>query len=340
LFCVDQFNLRLSAFYSFITGQEYQMAGGRRYKLFLVVAALVPLGIAYGLRDWQKTEVARAASVTPATELPTENGMVRVPGGAFLMGTPRPSPDDQRPVHRVAVEPFWMDVTHVTNRQFDDFVAKTDHRTTAEKRGSSLLFDHAHGDWSEVAGVNWRHPTGPESSLAGKENFPVVHVSWHDAVAYATWAEKRLPTEAEYEYAARGGLSDAPFAWGRELTPDRKLQANYWQGKFPLSNLEQDGYFEVSPCGAFPSNAYGLRDIAGNVACWCGDWYAEDAYGSKVVGKNRGPQKGIRRVLRGGSWHSTAEKGAGLHVGDRDSAPPEETSSRIGFRCARDIENE
>jgi formylglycine-generating enzyme required for sulfatase activity len=314
------------------------MAGGRSKDLFILFVALVAMGVAVGLRTWRDVEVANAATANlNEALLPESDGMVRVPGGEFLMGTPRPSPDDQRPVHRVQLAPFWIDPTHVTNIAFREFVDATNHRTTAEERGWSLMFDHKHGNWHKVEGVNWRHPAGPESSLAGKENFPVVHVSWHDAVAYATWAEKRLPTEAEYEFAARGGLSDSPFPWGRELVPNRKLMANYWQGKFPLMNLQQDGYFEVAPTKTFAPNSYGLYDMAGNVSSWCLDWYARDAYGRSVDGNLQGPPAGTERVLRGGSWASTAERGAGLHVGDRDHAPPDETSSRIGFRCARDV---
>jgi sulfatase modifying factor 1 len=267
------------------------------------------------------------------------DGMIRLDGGEFLMGTPRPSPDDQRPVHWVKVSPFWIDATHVTNDQFAEFVADTSYRTTAEVRGWSLTFNREEGSWDETPGVNWQHPTGKESSLAGKENYPVVHVSWHDAVTYAAWAKKRLPTEAEYEFAARGGLSDAPYAWGRELKPGNQLSANYWQGKFPLINLQQDGYLEVSPTKKFPANRYGLYDMAGNVCTWCGDWYAADAYGRHLKANPVGPDSGSERVLRGGSWHSTAEKGAGLHAGDRDHAKPDETSSRIGFRCIRDVVN-
>lgn len=313
------------------------MAGGRR-KLIWGLVAVVPVALAYALRDSRKIEVATAATVTKTASQPPADGMIPLRGGTFLMGTPRPSPDDQRPVHRVVLNPFWLDATHVTNREFAAFVADTDHRTTAEERGGSLLFDRKQGNWQQVAGVCWRHPTGADSSLAGKDDYPVVHVSWYDAVAYATWANKRLPSEAEYEFAAQGGLSDAQFSWGRKLSPGHELQANYWQGKFPLTNLEQDGYFAVAPTKAFPANPYGLCDMAGNVACWCGDWYAADVYGQSVVGKTTGPAHGTERVLRGGSWASTDEKGSGLHVGDRDHAPPEETSDCVGFRCARDLE--
>jgi sulfatase modifying factor 1 len=295
---------------------------GRRFKLFAWTVLIT-------------VSVARGANAEPQEV----DGMVRLAGGEFLMGTPRPSPDDQRPIHSVKVSPFWIDTTHVTNDQFAEFVADTGYRTTAEERGWSLTFNREDGSWDETPGVNWQHPTGKDSSLAGRENYPVVHVSWHDAVEYAAWAKKRLPTEAEYEFASRGGLNDAPYAWGRELTPSNQLMANYWQGKFPLTNLQQDGYLEVSPTKEFPANRYGLYDMAGNVCSWCSDWYTADAYGRHLKANPSGPDSGSERVLRGGSWHSTAEKGAGLHVGDRGHARPDETSSRIGFRCVRDVVN-
>lgn len=313
------------------------MARGRRIFAW-GLAILIAVSITNGLRVTQKAEFAGAATAENSKSLPSADGMIQLHGGTFLMGTPRPSPEDQRPVHRVVLAPFWLDTKHVTNQEFAQFVADTDYRTTAEERGGSLLFDRKEVNWQEVAGVCWRHPTGPESSLAGKENYPVVHVSWYDGVAYAAWANKRLPSEAEYEFAARGGLSDAQFPWGRGFSPSHQLQANYWQGKFPLTNLEQDGYFAVAPTKAFPANPYGLYDMAGNVAAWCGDWYAADTYGRSVAGKTTGPETGIERVLRGGSWAATDEKGAGLHVGDRDHAPPGQTSDRLGFRCARDVE--
>jgi formylglycine-generating enzyme required for sulfatase activity len=314
------------------------MAGSLRKKGVWLLLALTPLGIAYGLRGSTESKNVSAANAAQNPALSHAVGMIRLPGGEFLMGTPRPSPDDQRPVHRVVLAPFWMDATHVTNEQFAEFVAESSYRTTAEERGWSLVFNRDTGAWNETPGACWRHPTGAESSLAGKENYPVVHVSWFDAVAYSSWAKKRLPTEAEYEFAARGGLNDAAFAWGRELNSERQMRANYWQGKHPLINLAQDGFLEVSPTKTFPANPYGLYDIAGNVTAWCSDWYAHDAYGKSTSSNSAGPKSGTERVLRGGSWHSTAEKGAGLHVGDRDSAVPEVTSSRIGFRCVKDIE--
>lgn len=311
------------------------MAGGRRTGWIWIAATIPLVGLVVVARDAQPEKQAVADSVNSPSPSRETHGMIAVPGGSFLMGTPRPSPADQRPVHRVKIAKFLCDATHVTNRQFAQFVAETNYRTTSEARGWSLMFDHDRGEWHQAEGVFWRCPTGVGSSLVGKDDYPVVHVSWYDAVEFATWAKKRLPTEAEYEYAARGGLHDQPFVWGSELTPGNLLQANYWQGKFPFNNLLQDGYFEVAPSRKFAANPFGLYEMAGNVASWCADWYSPEAYAESLGGKETGPREGNERVLRGGSWASIAEPGAGLHVGDRDHAPPEETSSRIGFRCVK-----
>ncbi len=308
----------------------------QRKTILLLLASLLPLPLAYTLRPMEQAASQQPASSSPDPSTAIEAEMVFLQGGVFLMGTPRPGPQDQRPVHRVRLHSFRLDTTPVTNREFEKFVNQTGHETTAEKRGWSLLFDRKSGRWEESAGVCWRHPTGANSSLIGKDEYPVVHVSWFDAMAYAAWAKKRLPTEAEYEFAARSGLSDAAFPWGRELTPGNQMQANYWQGKFPLTNLKQDGFFGVAPTKSFPANAYGLFDMAGNVACWCADWYAADSYGSSRASSGLGPETGSERVVRGGSWISQSGKGEGLRVGDRDHAPPGTTNDFVGFRCARD----
>lgn len=315
---------------------------GRRTKWMLAVLVLAPLPLAYRLsEDFLKAPETEAAShdKRPRHDPLTADGMVLLPGGQFLMGSPRPAPEDQRPVHRVILESFWLDRTPVTNRQFKDFVKATAYETTAEKRGTSLSFDRTRGSWEQTPGICWRHPTGPDSSLVAKESYPVVHVSWRDAQAYAAWAGKRLPSEAEYEYAARGGLSDTLYPWGRELTPGHQPQANYWQGSFPLTNLLLDGHYEGGPTAQFAPNAFGLYDMAGNVACWCTDWYAEDAYGHAASRYGKGPIEGFERVLRGGSWLSSGKRGDGLMVADRSHADPNETSSAIGFRCARSVES-
>lgn len=309
----------------------------QRKRLLWLLAALLPLPFAYGLRDVDNEPNPESVAAVTIVPLPRADGMVRLPESVFLMGTPRPGPADQRPVHRVRLKSFWLDRNAVTNREFEAFVAATDYTTTAEQQGWSLLFDRNRARWNETEGVSWRHPTGADSSLVGKAEYPVVHVSWSDAVAYAAWAGKRLPTEAEFEFASRGGLSDTAYAWGRELTLSNRLQANYWQGKFPFTNLQLDGFYGVSPVESFSANSYGLFDMAGNVACWCADWYADDAYGSSRAGTGDGPTTGTERVLRGGSWRSTSEKGNGLQVGDREHAAPTTTSDYIGFRCARDV---
>ena len=308
----------------------------RRRNWLWGLAVLLPLPIAYTLRlSAELPTVTPVVKQSPLT-LQEQGGMIRLDGGMTLIGSPRPSPADQRPVHRVLVKPFWIDATHVTNREFQKFVEATNYVTTAERRGWSLVFRPELRKWEQVPQVNWRHPSDPESSLVGKEVYPVVHVSWFDAVEYANWAEKRLPTEVEVEFAARGGLSDAPFPWGRQLTPGGQQQANYWQGKFPEIDLGLDGTLGVCPVRSFTANRYGLYDMAGNVASWCADWYAPDAYGSSHAEKLNGPDQGTERVHRGGSWLSTSDKGGGIRVGDRGHAVPSETSNSLSFRCARD----
>ena len=223
--------------------------------------------------------------------------MVRIPGGTFRMGSDKHYPEEA-PVHRVTVDEFWMDRTPVTNRQFKEFVKATGHVTFAEippdpkdypgalphmLYAGSLVFSPPSRqvdlrDWSQwwtfLKGADWRHPYGPQSNINGLDDHPVVHVAFADALAYAKWAGKDLPTEAEWEFAARGGLDGAEFAWGDELTPGGKHMANTWQGEFPRQNLCEDGFARTSPVGAFPPNGYGLYDMIGNVWEWTTDWYS------------------------------------------------------------------
>jgi formylglycine-generating enzyme required for sulfatase activity len=240
-------------------------------------------------------------------------------------------------VRLVRLAPFWIDQTPVTNAQFDRFVQQTHYETTAERRGHSLVFDRQQSAWREVAGVSWQHPENPNSSLAGKEQYPVVHVSWHDAVAYAAWADKRLPSEAEYEYAARGGLLDCDYPWGRERAPGAVQLANSWQGPFPEEDLGLDGFRATSPVQQFPPNRFGLYDMAGNVCQWCADWYQADYYSASPAEQPAGPAEGEQRVRRGGSWLAPPLPPDPLRTGHRDHAPPGETTNHTGFRCARSI---
>jgi formylglycine-generating enzyme len=233
----------------------------------------------------------------PVHQRPPHADMVRIPGGTFRMGSDRHYPEEA-PAHRVTVAPFWMDRTPITNRQFRNFVQSTGHVTFAEippdptdypgalphmLYAGSLVFSPPTRpvdlrNWSEwwtfLKGADWRHPYGPKSKIKGLDNHPVVHVAFADAAAYAKWAGKDLPTEAEWEFAARGGLDGAEFAWGDEFMPGGKYLANTWQGEFPRQNLCADGFKGTSPVAAFPANGYGLHDMIGNVWEWTTDWYS------------------------------------------------------------------
>ncbi|MGI9457964.1 MAG: formylglycine-generating enzyme family protein [Aeoliella sp.] len=277
--------------------------------------------------EMAQIEVAASARVELSA------GMVRINGGRFRLGGAVHAAHDQLPAHDVKLKSYWIDQHPVTNDQFETFVSATGHVTAAEERGSSLLFDTVHGQWLEVEGANWREPHGPRSSLVARGDFPVVHVSWHDASAYATWAGKRLATEAEYEHAARGGLLDAPYAWGDAVpTADHPL-ANYWQGRFPEQDLGLDGFRALAPVAQFPPNRYGLYDMAGNVWCWCHDWFDPDYYIVSPDTNPTGPPSGSERVLRGGSWLSTAGANDELAVASRGHASPGHTAGNVGFRC-------
>jgi formylglycine-generating enzyme required for sulfatase activity len=298
---------------------------------------------------------------------PAPEGMAWVPGGSFLMGSEDPRFPDAKPVHEVSVDGFWMDRHEVTNEEFARFVKATGHVTTAEqvpnlpdvppeKRvpGSIVYRKPREGTperpgeywWEYVPGACWKHPEGPGSTLAGREKHPVVHVSWVDAEAYAKWAGKRLPTEAEWEYAARGGLAQAPFAWGRTAKPDERWMANIWQGEFPAKNSGEDGYPGTAPVMSFPPNGFGLFDLSGNVWEWCNDWYLDSYYRSSPSGNPRGPSKaesrdpvepGIpKRVQRGGSYMCSDQYCTRYMNGGRGKGDPESSHAHVGFRCVRD----
>ncbi len=301
----------------------------------LIALVLLPASIALGVKHWAPSPEEDITPLPIPLELESVGGMVRLPSGSFDMGDPRSSHANAKPLHRVRLQAFWLDVAPVTNRQFQHFVEQTQYETEAERRGSSLVFDRKLGEWHERVGVFWQHPDAPNSSLVGRENHPVVHVSWQDAATYADWAKKRLPTEAEWEYAARGGLSDGQYPWGRQFALGDQPLANGWQGHFPQQDLSQDGFHGTSPVGAFPPNRFGLVDMAGNVWNWCADWYAVDYYGTSLADNPRGPTVGNERVRRGGSWLSATHYGGALRVDYRDHAPPGESTNHTGFRCAR-----
>ncbi len=306
-------------------------------KLFSVrglLVSLVLLTLLVVLWRLPRHQAPPAANIV--AHQPSQVTMIRLPGGTFQMGSQNPRHPDRQPVHEVRVGAFWVDVREVTNRKFARFVAETGYQTTAEQAGKSRVFERRSGSWKVVAGADWHHPTGPESSIAGREEFPVVQVSWYDAVSYCRWAGKRLPTEAEWEYAARGGLHDARYPWGRVETPDGRLQANYWQGWFPDQDTGADGFRNVAPVGSFTANRFGLYDLAGNVWEWCADWYDEDAYGLAAKVNPQGPETGRNKVRRGGSWLCAENYSDGIQVSARDDASPSTSTNHTGFRCVSD----
>jgi formylglycine-generating enzyme len=307
--------------------------------------------------------------------------MVWIPGGEFDMGSEDPTsmvcggPDrmaDARPIHRVYVDGFWMDSTEVTNEEFAKFVDATGYVTVAERQpraqdfpdappanlvpGSTIFkptrepvaLDNHLQWWAYEKGAYWRRPYGPDSALFGREKFPVIHVAWEDAAAYAKWAGKRLPTEAEWEFAARGGLKGQPYTWGSELKPVGKWMANIYQGRFPVNDAGQDGFAGIAPVAQFPPNGYALYDMAGNVWEWCSDWYRPDYYetfaSSNTIARNpAGPPDSLdpdepgvsKRVQRGGSFLCTDQFCTRYLVGSRGKGEPSTGTSHLGFRCVK-----
>jgi formylglycine-generating enzyme required for sulfatase activity len=318
------------------------------------------------------------SAAVPAVETPA--GMRWIPPGEFTMGTDdSQSMPNERPAHRVRLNGFWIDETLVTNAQFARFVKATGYVTTAERKpeweelkkqlppgtpkpdarqlvpGSLVYSPPSHpvptsdlaNWWRWVPGASWQHPEGPGSAIKGRENEPVVQVSWDDASAYARWAGKRLPTEAEWEYAARGGLEDKRFVWGDEFRPGGKYMANTFQGHFPDRSEPEDGYERRSPVRAFPPNGYGLYDMAGNVWEWTSDWYRADYFarmvGSGVVKDPKGPSDSFdpadpyaaKRVIKGGSFLCNVSYCESYRPSARRGTPPDTGSEHIGFRCVK-----
>ena len=281
-----------------------------------------------------------AASPPAHDELALEGGEFAM-GDAFHEGYPA---DGEHPVHTVRVAPFGIDATAVTVAMFRAFAEESGYVTAAEREGSSAVFhlavaagradvvrsDPAVPWWLEVRGADWRHPHGPLS--AAEPDHPVVHVAWGDAVAYCAWAGRRLPTEAEWEYAARGGLEGRRFAWGDELTPGGRWPCNIWQGRFPYENTGADGHLATAPVRSYPPNGFGLYEVAGNVWEWCADRFAPDYYARSPFTDPRGPESGDLRVMRGGSYlchHSYCHR---YRVAARSANTPGSSSGNCGFR--------
>jgi formylglycine-generating enzyme len=311
-----------------------------------------------------------AAVDDPALE-PPQPGMRWVPGGVFLMGSDNAYPEEA-PAHRVTVDGFWMDARAVTNKDFARFVQRTRYVTVAERRPdpadypgarpellepSSCVFvaptrrvslDDPYNWWTYIAGADWRHPQGPGSSVKRLPDHPVVHVAWEDVEAYAAWVGKTLPTEAEWEYAARGGLDGATYAWGEELTPGGEWMANTWQGEFPVQNTAEDGYRGTAPVGRYPANGHGLLDMIGNVWEWTSDWYqphAETSHACCTLENPRGGgrQESIdpalqnvaipRRVMKGGSHLCSPNYCQRYRPAARMPQAVDTSTSHLGFRC-------
>ena len=260
--------------------------------------------------------------------------MALVEGGTFRMGSDEEMPYEG-PEHEVAVRPFWIDRREVTVGEFARFVEATGYKTEAERFGWSGVFDAADGEWRRGEGADWRHPEGAGSTAPPDE--PVTQVSWNDAAAYARWAGKRLPTEAEWEYAARGGLVGRKYSWGDELRPGGRPAANWWQGHFPERDTGEDGFVGRAPVGSFAPNGYGLYDTGGNVWEWCADWFGDDYYARSPAADPAGPDSGEERVIRGGSWMCSENYCTNYRVAGRSHTAPDTGLNNLGFRCARDL---
>jgi formylglycine-generating enzyme required for sulfatase activity len=327
--------------------------------LFFTFILLAVFGV---LHEAQRIKHEREQ--TKALNSQTSSGeMVWIPEGKMTMGAIDGAPDEQK-MHDVRIRGFWMDKTEVTNEQFARFVKETGYITVAERKpevaaGETVpperrepgawvftppkTSDAVNDIWHYVPGANWRHPEGPASSIEGHEKEPVVQVCWDDAVAFARWTGKRLPTEAEWEYAARGGTQHAPFIWGTELKPGGRWNGNIWQGRFPLENTAEDGFAGRAPVGRFRTNDFGLADMAGNVWEWCADWYDATYYNRSPHANPPGPEASNdpdepavpKRVARGGSYLSSETNGAGYRPSARRKAAPQYASCDLGFRCAR-----
>lgn len=344
------------------------------------IISLVLLG---GILFQQSAFSSCCSNLPKRYDVPKPEGMMWIPGGEFMMGSDnKDSKMDEKPPHQVKVDGFWLDATPITNRQFKEFVNATGYVTTAEKAptleeimsqvppgtpppsaellvAASLVFKPTQARvslnnhfiwWEWKPGANWKHPQGPESSIEGKDDHPVVQVTWFDAQQYAKWAGKRLPTEAEWEFAAYGGQKDVQYVWGNEEFSQEKPQANIWQGEFPYKSTKANGYYGTTPVNAFEPNPYGLYDMSGNVWQWCSDLYHASHYqeeakkGTSVnpAGplKSYDPQEpyAVKYVHRGGSFLCHDSYCKGYRITARMKTCPDTSLNHLGFRCALSAE--
>lgn len=296
-----------------------------------------------------------ASSHRPRATAGSTEGMRKLDGGTFLMGTDSREAfekDGEGPVRTVALDPFYIDIHPVTNADFHEFVRAANYRTDSERLGWSFVFQghiakeqyeklvcstvSAANWWCQIYGADWRHPEGPDSTVDGRSDYPITHVSWNDAIAYCEWAGKRLPTEAEWEFAARGGLEQKLYPWGDELTPNGRHLCNVWQGEFPAVDLAEDGYAGTCPVSAFPPNAFGLYSMTGNTWEWCSDWFDAEYHITATRTNPVGPPNGASKVIRGGSYLCHRSYCNRYRVAARTSNTPNSATTNMGFRCIRD----
>ncbi|MCJ7841280.1 formylglycine-generating enzyme family protein [Lederbergia sp. NSJ-179] len=281
--------------------------------------------------------------------------MVLIEGGEFLMGTEDSEgfpADGEGPIRKVTLDSFYMDQYAVTNEQFAQFVNETGYVTEAEQFGWSYVFHLFLSTeilkkrpsrvaqipwWVAVEGAYWENPEGPDSTINNRMNHPVIHISWNDAKAYCRWSGKRLPTEAEWEYAARGGFVQKKYPWGDELIVNGKHQCNIWQGKFPVKNTKADGYLSTCPVDSFSPNGYGLYNIVGNVWEWCDDWFSPKYHFDPITHNPKGPTTGTNKSMRGGSYLCHKSYCNRYRVAARSSNTPDSSTGNIGFRCVGDV---
>ena len=343
------------------------MAAGMSPRILLLIVVLAATAVAAAILLPRRNLPSGSSSHGPAPA-----GMVWIEGGTFDMGSDHDEFGDAQPVHRVAIDGFWIDATEVTNAQFAEFVKATGYVTLAERvpraedypgalpemlYAGSVVFtpparavalDNHYVWWSYVRGADWRHPEGEGSTIEGRADHPVVHVAWEDVEAYAKWAHKRLPTEAEWEFAARGGLEDKPYVWGDSLRPGGRFMANTFQGHFPDHNTGEDGFVTTCPVRAFPANGYGLYGMSGNVWEWTADWYRPDTYAEEaalgVVHDPLGPETSYdpsepgvdKRVHRGGSFLCNDSYCSRYMPGGRGKGAPDTGTNHLGMRLVRD----
>jgi len=326
------------------------------YKLFAEAGRPHPCCVPSKQRAGALAQSQQASAERKRASQGSTANMVKLDGGRFFMGTDDEEGfplDGEGPIREVTLDPFYIDARPVTNEQFSEFINATGYLTESERFGWSFVFQGhipkeryselvdqtAPGTrwWCKVNGSFWKHPEGPDTSIDQRLHYPAAHISWNDAAAYCDWAGKRLPTEAEWEYAARGGLEQKTYPWGDELTPGGKHLCNIWQGEFPNVDLAEDGYSAPAPVDAFPPNNYGLYTITGNAWEWCSDWFHPGYHVTGTRINPVGPPNGTNRVMKGGSYLCHRSYCNRYRVAARTSNTPDSATTNISFRCVRDV---